>query len=222
MATWDVEWVRASVAEVHGRDLPAVVHRRVRVVEVGASALVLGSTQSADDVDAVAAERLGVDVVRRRSGGGAVLLDPGGALWIDVEIGRRDDLWLDDVGRSAQWLGLAWAEALGDAGASGAAVHDGAMATSPAATVVCFAGLAPGEVTIDGAKVVGVSQRRTRAGARFQCAVPVQWDAERHGTLLAPGLARVGADAGSIRVRTIVDTHVLLDAFLERLDRLDR
>jgi hypothetical protein len=31
-------------------------------------------------------------------------------------------------------------------------------------------------VTIGGAKAVGISQRRTRAGARFQCAVHRRWD----------------------------------------------
>lgn len=217
MAAWEIEWVRSSAAEVHGRDLPDRVVRRVRVVEVGASALVLGSTQSSDDVDPVAADRLGVDVVRRRSGGGAVLLDPGASVWIDVEIGRDDDLWDDDVGRSAQWLGRVWVDALGAAGIGGAVVHVGPMVRTPVATVVCFAGLAPGEVTIDGAKVVGVSQRRTRAGARFQCSVPMEWDAARHGALLAPGLARVGADAASIDVRTVDDPEALLDAFLDRL-----
>jgi hypothetical protein len=31
-------------------------------------------------------------------------------------------------------------------------------------------------VFVDGAKVVGLAQRRTRTGARFQCAVPRRWD----------------------------------------------
>lgn len=205
------------MAEVHGRDLPVVVRRSVSIVEVGASALVLGSTQAVDDVDVSAAARLDVEVVRRRSGGGAVLLDPAATVWIDVEIGRDDDLWDDDVGRSALWLGRVWVDALGATGVGGAVVHTGSMMRTPVATVVCFAGLAPGEVTVAGAKVVGISQRRTRAGARFQCAVPARWDAARHAALLVPGLARVGADATSIPVHTIDDADVLLDAFLGRL-----
>ncbi len=40
----------------------------------------------------------------------------------------------------------------------------------------CFAGLGPGEVTIGGRKAVGISQRRTRAGARFQCVAYERWD----------------------------------------------
>ena len=44
---------------------------------------------------------------------------------------------------------------------------------------MCFAGRGPGEVFVDGAKVVGLAQRRTRAGARFQCAVLRRWEPER-------------------------------------------
>jgi hypothetical protein len=55
---------------------------------------------------------------------------------------------------------------------------------------VCFAGLGPGEVTRNGAKVVGISQRRTRHAARFQCAVLHRWDVEGIAALVG-----LGADA---------------------------
>jgi lipoate-protein ligase A len=44
---------------------------------------------------------------------------------------------------------------------------------------VCFAGTGAGEVTVRGRKVIGMSQRRTRAGALFQCAALIRWDAAR-------------------------------------------
>ena len=51
--------------------------------------------------------------------------------------------------------------------------------------LVCFAGLGAGEVTAAAPaadarppKLVGISQRRTRDGARFQCAVLHHWDPE--------------------------------------------
>jgi lipoate-protein ligase A len=50
------------------------------------------------------------------------------------------------------------------------------MRRAPWSIRVCFAGTGPGEVTLDGRKVVGISQRRTRQGALFQCAVIVSWD----------------------------------------------
>jgi hypothetical protein len=85
---------------------------------------------------------------------------------------------------------------------------------------VCFAGLAAGEVIVDGAKVVGISQRRTRAGARFQCSVPLRWDAARHAELLAPGIAASGGSIDEVHVfpATLGDPAFdLRDAFIEAL-----
>jgi lipoate-protein ligase A len=181
---WAVEHHRGTAAELHGFGVPDPASRTVRVLEVTAPALVLGSTQRpVDDV--------GIDVVRRRSGGGAVLLEPDAAVWIDVVIGRDDRLWDDDVGRAFHWLGDAWAGALAALGVGDALVHRGALVRTPLSDLVCFAGLGPGEVTVGGAKAVGLAQRRTRAGALFQCAVHLRWDGERLAALL--GLDRVGA-----------------------------
>ena len=191
----------------------------MRLLEVSGSALALGSTQSIDDVDLDAARRLDVDVFNRQSGGGAVLLDPGAQLWIDVVIGRSDPLWDDDVSLASQWLGDVWVTTLRSVGIEGV-VHRGAMVATALSTVACFAGLAAGELTVDGAKVVGISQRRTRAGARFQCSVPLRWDAERHGELLAPGIARTGAsvlDVGVFPVTLDDAVSRLGDAFIDAL-----
>jgi hypothetical protein len=108
-------------------------------------------------------------------------------------------LWDDDVGRAAFWLGDAWAEAVGD----GAGVHRGGMVCSALSGRACFAGLGPGEVTIGGRKAVGISQRRTRAGARFQCVAYERWDPAPLVELLgmsdeaAAALAGAGAGLGS-------------------------
>ncbi len=188
-------------------------------------ALVLGSTQRDTDVDIHAADGLGVEVVRRRSGGGAVLLDPGQVVWIDVVVPRGDPLWNDDVALAAEWLGEVWASVLADLGVEGGEVHRGGLVCGRVGSVVCFGGTGPGEVTVEGAKVVGLSQRRTRAGARFQCSVPLAWDAVRHAALLAPGVERVapGADAieamAAVAVRPLVgsDPDDVLSALLSRL-----
>ena len=47
-------------------------------------------------------------------------------------------------------------------------VHAGSMVATPWSDLVCFAGLGPGEVSLDGRKLVGLSQRRTRNGVRIQ------------------------------------------------------
>ncbi len=139
------------------------------VLEPTSTAVVLGSTQPDDAVVP------GTPAVRRRSGGGAVLMEPGGLVWVDVFVPADDPLWEVDVGRAFAWLGRAWADVVG----AGARAHDGPLVSTPWSTRVCFAGLGPGEVTVDGAKVVGISQRRTRAGALFQCAALLEWHPDR-------------------------------------------
>lgn len=173
---WVVEHHRGSATEFHGRPLPEEPVRAVWWFEVDRPALVLGSTQPDGVVDRGAVEAGGVEVARRRSGGGAVWLAPGEVTWVDVVLPSSDPLWDPDVSRSSRWLGDAWVRALATLGHPGAEVHRGAMVDNEWSKLVCFAGLAPGEVTLRGRKVVGVSQRRTRAGARFQCAVLHRWE----------------------------------------------
>jgi lipoate---protein ligase len=174
--SWVVEEVRGSAAGLHGLDpLAEGRGRRVVVLEVDRPALVLGSTQPDDVVDRVALDRAGVELVRRRSGGGAVLLVPGDSLWVDVVLPRDDPLWDDDVGRATWWLGRAWAAALGDLGLP-TAVHEAGLVRTRWSSLVCFAGWGPGEVGVGGRKAVGVASRRTRAGARFQCGLGRSWD----------------------------------------------
>jgi len=155
-------------ADLHGRALPASVSRRIDVLVPTTSAVVLGSTQAMP-------ETTGLEIVRRRSGGGAVLVTPEDPVWVDVDLPVGDPLWSDDVGHSFLWLGEAWAAALAALGLDGE-VHCGPFQPGRWGRTVCFAGRGPGEVFVDGAKVVGLAQRRTRAGARFQCAVLLRWE----------------------------------------------
>lgn len=160
---------------LHDRPLGPDVVRRAEVLRVERAALVLGSTQPEADADRIALEAGGVELVRRRSGGGAVLLVPDDTLWIDVELPRHDPLWDDDVGRAFHWIGALWTAALADLGV-GAAIHAGPVLETRWSRWVCFGGLGPGEVTVGGRKLVGISQRRTRDGARFQCVLHRRWD----------------------------------------------
>jgi lipoate---protein ligase len=166
MKGWDVQHRLGTPGELFDHEWPE--QRRVWVLEPTSTAVVLGSTQP----DSVLVP--GTPAVRRRSGGGAVLMEPGGLVWVDVFVPAGDPLWEADVGRAFEWLGQAWAAAV-----PGARVHAGALVTTPWSALVCFAGLGPGEATVDGAKVVGISQRRTRAGALFQCAALREWRPER-------------------------------------------
>ena len=163
--------------------------RAVWLMDVTRPALVIGSAQPAGSVR----PDVDIDVVRRRSGGGAVLLEPGRCLWVDVVLPADDRLWDDDVGRASYWLGETWAAALAAAGVGGAVVHRGGLQRTAWSALVCFAGLGPGEVTVGGRKVVGISQRRTRAAARFQCVVLAAWDPARIVERLEPPLPPTGA-----------------------------
>ena len=189
--------------------------RSAWVLEATGVAVVLGSTQP----DSVVAS--GTPTVRRRSGGGAVLVEPGGLVWVDVLVPAGDPLWEVDVGRAFAWLGRAWAGALADAGVRGdVRAHEGPLVTTALSALVCFAGLGPGEVTVDGAKAVGLCQRRTRAGALFQCAALLDWQPARllDRLALTDEQRRRGAEelAGVARALE-VDPNVLVEALLDRL-----
>jgi lipoate-protein ligase A len=152
----------------------------------------LGSSQKDEDVDHAFCAANGIDVVRRRSGGGAVYVHPTESFWIDIVVPRGDALWNDDIGKSMWWIGDWWVALLADAGVVSAQVHRGAFERNDWSDIVCFAGKGSGEVFPQEShaqqKIVGISQRRTRDYARFQCIAYFQWDAALHAAML-PGLA---------------------------------
>jgi lipoate-protein ligase A len=183
--SWRIEHRRGPAGVLHaeaaglvdstgpGSDRP--VGRVIRVVVAEREAVVLGSAQPEADVDRVRAASSGTEVARRRSGGGAVLVGPDQVLWVDVVVPAGDPLWQVDVGRAGWWLGDCWAGAVAEVTGRQADPWRGGLVRTAWSSRVCFAGLGPGEVTVDGAKVVGVSQRRTRRGALFQSAALLRW-----------------------------------------------
>lgn len=187
MATpWRLERRSGTSQELHDLDLDAggepdaAVSRLVRWNQVTDASLVVGSAQPPASIDPAGLEAAGLRSARRRSGGGAVLLLPGAQVWVDVFLPSDDELWCDDVDRSAWWLGAVWVDALGSLlphWGDRLSVHHAASTDPAAGRIACFASVGPGEVLVDGRKLVGVSQRRTRRWARFQCVVHLRWDA---------------------------------------------
>jgi lipoate-protein ligase A len=212
-----VSRLQGSAEALHRREV-AWSFRSVTWCEVTHPAVVLGSTQP----DSHVASRNGpLEVVRRRSGGGAVLVEPDRVVWADVVVPLGDRLWHHDVGRAAWWLGEAWLAALADLDQGEGVVHRGGLVRSAWSPWVCFAGLGPGEVTIAGRKVLGMAQRRTRNGALFQCALPLAWDpAALLGALALSAEQRVAAalelQAGVQPLTAISSTQVEA-ALLSRL-----
>ena len=202
-ADWQVERRHGSAGELHHLELPT--SRAVWELVVDAPALVLGSAQDVATVDVVTAEHRSVAVTRRRSGGGAVLLVPGEHVWVDLVVPAGDPLWVDDVEAATWWLGATWVEALVAAGVERdrLTVHGSGVTDRRLGSVACFAAAGPGEVLCDGRKLVGISQRRTRHAARFQCVVHRRFDAGvTLGLVADPTLA---ADLGAVLRSQVTD-----------------
>jgi lipoate-protein ligase A len=134
----------------------------------------MGSSQPVTDVDADVADGEGITLVKRRSGGGAVWVHPHESVWIDVTISRTDPLWLDDISESMVWLGDVFVRAL--APWVEATVRTEEFDSGRDGRTVCFASASPGEVFVGKSKLVGISQRRTREGARMQCVLYRTWN----------------------------------------------
>lgn len=176
-SAWHVASRRGTAGDLHALDLPE--GRSIHVMVPTSPALVLGSTQSSTLVNAQTAAAEGVDICQRRTGGGVVFVHPEHSVWIDVVIPRDDSLWVDDVARSSLWLGNAFVAALTACDMTDIGVYTGDMVRGEIGAAVCFASAAPGEVFFfaakDHMKVVGISQRRGRIGARFQCILYRKW-----------------------------------------------
>jgi lipoate-protein ligase A len=199
-AQWSVQRLAGSAGLLHRLGLPRPPRRLLRWCHAVAPALVLGSAQPDAHADRDAATRAGFDVVRRRSGGSSVLVGPGRVAWLDVVVPAGDPLWDDDVGVAPLWLGRAWADALAQLGVAGATVHAGPMERAPWSEYVCFSGTAPGEVRVPGGKVVGISQRRERGAALFQCGALLSWDAREAVAALAVDRGAAGRDLAQAAV----------------------
>jgi len=223
-----------SAHDFHHADPPATSELTIRRFDIARTAVVLGSAQSDDDIDHDRCSVLDVEVARRRSGGGAVLLVPGHHLWVDVLVPRGHSLWDDDVSRSSYWLGRAWCDTVNSLATDGLlriesvplTLHEGRLVESQWSRKVCFAGIGPGEVVDSrGRKLVGISQRRTREWARLQCIVSTTWDASVMLELLAdprPTLDEIESWGSNIEVSAANGelSDVLFDRFVSLVRRL--
>ena len=178
MGSWSIKRPEGSVADRH-LTLPTFESRQIIIHEIDKPTMVFGTVQKNMSLET----GIECDYVYRKSGGGAVFLEPGKVLWVDFVVPREDPLWCNDIRRSSVWLGELWVRAMKDIGLNGK-VHNEEIRKTELSRLVCFAGLATGEVTVSGKKVVGISQRRTREGAWFQCAALFSWPAERIAHLL--------------------------------------
>lgn len=184
-----------SVETFHQRDFSHVDEPQIWVPTLkDTDTLVLGSRQSLDIVDLDACEQRGIDVVRRRSGGGAVLVGRDQLVWFDVLLTQDHPGFSNDVGISFRWVGQRLNAMLASLGITGVS-YEGPMVNTNWSELICFAGLGPGEITVGGQKLVGISQRRTRNVARYQVAILRRWQPGEMLELfaLSPEMRRRGA-----------------------------
>lgn len=221
---WQVRRVAGSVADLHGID-PTEQSEDDRqrpaawICAPRRPAVVLGSTQPRAVVDTAVTDRQGLDVVVRRSGGGAVLVVPEDVVWVDLWVPRGDVLWDDDVAVATHWVGELWADVAARLGVA-ARAHRGAMQADALGRLVCFVGVGPGEVLVGDSKLVGVSQRRVRSGARFQCQWVRRWapDSLLDGLGIDDPVVRRRVHAAGVGVDVDPDrlVAVLIEALAER------
>jgi lipoate-protein ligase A len=165
-------------------------------------ALIRGVFQSPEEINAAACARHGIPIIRRRSGGTAVLVGPR-FLSLDIALPPGHPLAPPDVTTAYRWLGEAWLTTLRGLGVRdarlvpveevrahpyqpvrhpvpGAPVSDEALVRR-----ACFGALSPYEVAVGPRKLVGLSQVRRRPGVLFQVGLPLVWEADLLAELLA-------------------------------------
>lgn len=179
---WTTQRLHGPISDLlDAAEPPPDSPRRARLHIVDHPGLVLGSTQGLETADHQRAEAAGAEVVRRRSGGGAVLLLPERQVWVDFFIPAADPLWSDDVGQAALWVGELWSAVIEPFVSEPVSVHSGRLVADRWGRLVCFAGAGPGEVFVGGRKVVGISQRRNRNRARIQSTARLKHSAAAEG-----------------------------------------
>lgn len=165
--TFDLEILDGSPSEFHQSHSDPPNRRIVSVCRPMVSGLVMGSTQL-DFIDRLeVAYGHSFEVFRRSSGGGGVVICPGNVIWIDVGLPPHDPMIIHDVTHSFLPIAKAWQDALLQLGVEFPQIHSGGMRRNSDLQNTCFASLGPGEITVDGQKLVGMAQRRKARGSYF-------------------------------------------------------
>jgi lipoate-protein ligase A len=138
----------------------------------------------AEVVDLARCQAAGVEVLDRRAGGGAVLVDRDAMLCGAICVPLSHPLLDDDLTASYRWLGSRLCHRLGELGVAGARRVEVAEARADVRALrsredrlgrlllaTCYGALSPHEVVVGTAKLIGLAQVRRRHAALFQFGV---------------------------------------------------
>jgi len=180
------------------------------VVTALAPTVVLGGNQSVDVLDL---ERVATTPLRRRRGGGGMVLVQPGDVWVDWWLPVNDHRWSADVHEMSVRAGRWWRDALVPHVTPDVVVHEGPLEGDRAHRVVCFAGRGPGEVFVNDRKAVGITQWRVREGAYLSSILhaSASSDVLRFLKDPSPGLA-AALDHHRLGDLVAVDGEVIVDA----------
>lgn len=151
--------------------------------------LILGTGQRPEELGFSAPSREDTHIVRRHTGGTAVLAAPG-VLGLDVALPAAHPLSGADVVEAYRWLGETWSAALHGLQVDAhivSIVEARASArrdTLDAVRMACFGTLSPYEITVGDRKLVGFAQVRRRAGVLLQSGIHLRFDALGLASLL--------------------------------------
>ena len=187
LAFGDGRWNMAVDEAILSAVASALAPPTLRIYGWARPCVSVGCTQAVADLDLATCERQGLPVLRRASGGTAVLHADTLAYSLVLPAGH----WLavPDIVESYRLMGPPVLLALRRLGVEARLVepdraHGGGRATGFGSSA-CFARLAPYEVVYDGKKLVGNSQLRRRGGVLHHALLHLDFEPGRLARLLA-------------------------------------
>lgn len=162
--------------------------------------LSLGRSQSDADVDTLACHRAGIHCVRRPTGGRAILHQ--NELTYSLSLPLSDPRAAGDIVESYRRLSEGLANGLRRLGLAIARARPGKAQTD--AAPACFETLAGYEITVDGRKLLGSAQFRTRTALLQHGSLPLHGDVSAIVDFLS--LADVAREAMRQRLRATATT----------------
>ena len=219
--SWTIETKHSETALAHEANLEEWQKPTIWIIEPKDTCLVLGKSQRGRAfLNLSYLEEQNINLTVRQSGGGAVLVSPEDMLWVDIFIPQGSKFWIPDIAKASMWIGKIWHDALKRLNIE-CSLFDQKFSRSEASDLICFISRAAGELFVANRKILGISQRRSKFGTRFQCALIINWKPEQmiaaYRSSPIPDLDKLISSAG-IGIRC--EKQNALNAFLSALPSL--